>query len=140
MGVINLMFAPFIVVFLIIYSFFRHFEEIYHDPGTIASRAFTPYARWQFRNFNELPHAVNRRLNKAFPKAAAYLSHFTNETVAIVARFVAFVAGSFAAILIILSIIDNELSLEFQITPHRTVLFYLGLFGTVVATCRAMIP
>ncbi|KAJ1921696.1 autophagy protein atg9 [Mycoemilia scoparia] len=140
MGVINLMFAPFIVVFLIVYSFFRYFEEIYHDPGSIASRTYTPYARWQFRNFNELPHAVNRRLNKSYPKATAYLSNFTNETTTIIARFVGFIAGSFAAILILLSVIDNELSLEFQVTPHRTVLFYLGLFGTIIATCRGMVP
>ncbi|KAJ2344766.1 autophagy protein atg9, partial [Coemansia sp. RSA 2618] len=35
MAVINMMFAPFIVVFLVLYSFFRYFEELYHEPGTL---------------------------------------------------------------------------------------------------------
>ncbi|KAJ1680056.1 autophagy protein atg9 [Spiromyces aspiralis] len=139
MGVINLMFAPFIVVFLVIYSFFRYFEEIYRDPGTVVSRAYTPHARWQFRNYNELPHAFNRRVNRSFSKASAYLGRFRNETVVIVARFIAFIAGSFAAVLLLMSVVDNELSLEFEITPNRTVLFYIGLFGTIIAACRSAI-
>lgn len=52
----------------------------------------------------------------------------------------AFVAGSFAAVLLVASLIDPDLFLHFEITPHRTVLFYLGLFGGVLAVARGMIP
>lgn len=49
-------------------------------------------------------------------------------------------AGSFAAVLLAASLIDPDLFLHFEITPHRTVLFYLGLFGGVLAVARGMIP
>ncbi|KAJ2847612.1 autophagy protein atg9 [Coemansia brasiliensis] len=140
MAVINMMFAPFIVVFLLLYSFFRYFEELYHEPGTLMSRAFTPYAKYKFRNFNEVPHSFRRRLDAAHPKATLYLSQFRNHTLIAVARFVSFVAGSFAALLLVFTVVDNELSLEFEITSHRTVLFYIGLFSAVLATARGMIP
>jgi autophagy-related protein 9 len=55
-------------------------------------------------------------------------------------RFVAFVAGSFAAVLLVASLIDPDLFLHFEITPHRTVLFYLGIFGSVLAIARGMVP
>lgn len=55
-------------------------------------------------------------------------------------RFVAFVAGSFAAVLLVASLIDPDLFLHFEITPHRTVLFYLGLFGGILAMARGMVP
>jgi autophagy-related protein 9 len=55
-------------------------------------------------------------------------------------RFVAFIAGSFAAVLLVASLIDPDLFLHFEITPHRTVLFYLGVFGSVLAMARGMIP
>lgn len=55
-------------------------------------------------------------------------------------RFVAFVAGSFAAVLLVASLIDPDLFLHFEITPHRTVLFYLGVFGSVLAISRGMVP
>ncbi|KAJ2852822.1 autophagy protein atg9, partial [Coemansia erecta] len=140
MAVINLMFAPFLVVFLVLYSFFRYFEELYHEPGAIMSRAFTPYAKYKFRNFNEVPHSFRRRLASAQPKATLYLSQFRNEALISVARFVAFVAGSFMALLLALTVVDNELSLEFEITSHRTVLFYIGLFGAILAGARGMVP
>ena len=52
----------------------------------------------------------------------------------------AFVAGSFAAVLALASVVDPELFLHFEITPHRTVLFYIGVFGSVLAVARGMIP
>ena len=54
--------------------------------------------------------------------------------------FVSFVAGSFAAILVLASIIDPDLFTHFEITPGRTVLFYITVFGTIVAVARGMIP
>ncbi|KAJ2484051.1 autophagy protein atg9 [Coemansia sp. RSA 2320] len=140
MAVINMMFAPFIVLFLVLYSFLRYFEELYHEPGTLSSRAFTPYAKHKFRNFNEVPHSFRARLNSAHPKAALYLSQFRNDSLIAVARFVSFVAGSFTALLIVFTVVDNELSLEFEITGHRTVLFYIGLFSAILAAARGMIP
>ncbi|KAJ2097897.1 autophagy protein atg9 [Coemansia sp. S100] len=140
MAAINMMFAPFIVLFLVLYSFLRYFEELYHEPGTLSSRAFTPYAKYKFRNFNEVPHSFRARLNSAHPKAALYLSQFRNDALIAVARFVSFVAGSFTALLIVFTVVDNELSLEFEISGHRTVLFYIGLFSAILAAARGMIP
>lgn len=52
----------------------------------------------------------------------------------------AFIAGSFAAVLLLASVIDPDLFLGFEITPHRTVLFYVGVFGSVLAVARGMVP
>ncbi|PVU97705.1 hypothetical protein BB561_000361 [Smittium simulii] len=139
MGIVNMIMAPFIVVFMLFFSFFRYFEEVYHEPGNIMTRGFTPYAQWQFMNFNELPHAFQRRIGSATIKANMYLNHFTNETVLIVARFIEFICGSFVGILIIFTVIDNELSLEFEIFQGKTVLFFIGLLGTIIASCRGML-
>lgn len=54
--------------------------------------------------------------------------------------FVAFVAGSFAAVLALFSVLDPDLSVHFEITPHRSVLFYLAIFGSVLAAARGMVP
>ena len=55
-------------------------------------------------------------------------------------RFVAFIAGSFAAVLLLASVLDPDLFLHFEITPHRTVLFYITVFGSILAVARGMIP
>jgi autophagy-related protein 9 len=57
-----------------------------------------------------------------------------------IARFAAFVAGSFAAVLLLATVIDPDLFIHLEITPHRSVLFYLSVFGGVLAVARGMIP
>jgi autophagy-related protein 9 len=55
-------------------------------------------------------------------------------------RFVAFIAGSFAAVLILATVVNPDVFLHFEITPHRTVVYYLSIFGTVLAVARGMVP
>ena len=38
------------------------------------------------------------------------------------------------------TVIDPELFLGFELTPDRTVLFYLGIFGTIWAVSKGMVP
>jgi autophagy-related protein 9 len=103
MGILNAIFAPFIVVYLLMYSFFRYFEvlsfllssfgnshseeqESYKNPSSISGRAYTPFAQWKFREFNELPHLFERRLKESYPIANMYMNQFPNEKLAIVMR------------------------------------------------------
>lgn len=55
-------------------------------------------------------------------------------------RFVSFIAGSFAAVLLLATVLDPDLFLNFEITPHRTVFFYLGACGGILTVARGMIP
>ena len=63
--------------------------------------------------------------------------HSSNITIS---RFVAFIAGSFAAVLLLASVIDPDLIVHFEVTPHRTVLFYLGVFSSILVVARGMLP
>lgn len=40
----------------------------------------------------------------------------------------------------VVSILDTDLALNFEISPHRSVVFYLGIFGIIMAVARGMIP
>jgi len=57
-----------------------------------------------------------------------------------VTRFVSFIAGSFAAVLLLATVLDPDLFLNFEITPHRTLFFYLGVCGAVLTVARGAIP
>ena len=86
MGVLNAIFAPFIVVYLVFYSFFRYFEEYHKNPSSIGGRQYTPYAQWKFREFNELPHLFEQRLDRSYPMAKEYIDQFPKERTALVMR------------------------------------------------------
>ncbi|KAL9135180.1 MAG: hypothetical protein Q9175_003638 [Cornicularia normoerica] len=139
-GFMNLFCAPFLVIFFMLYYFFRYFNEYQRNPSQIGSRQYTPLAEWQFREFNELWHLFQRRVNMSYPFASRYLEQFPKDKTIQISRFVAFVTGALASVLALASVIDPELFLAFEITPERTVLFYLGVFGTVWAVARGIVP
>ncbi|KAI9495771.1 APG9-domain-containing protein [Zychaea mexicana] len=140
MGWLNFIFAPFILVYLLAFFFFRYFEEYHKNPSEIGTRAFSPYAKWKFREFNELPHFFKARLSSCNSLANRYVDQFPKEKTALLARFVAFISGSFAGVLFVVTMFDSEALLNFEISPNGTILFYLGLFGGVFAVSRGMIP
>ena len=51
----------------------------------------------------QLPHYVSHRLDASHEAALKYMSQFPSRTAASVARFVAFVTGSFTALLLLVS-------------------------------------
>ncbi|KAJ5570532.1 uncharacterized protein N7459_009962 [Penicillium hispanicum] len=139
-GVMNIFVAPFIVVYFMMHYFFRYFNEFKKNPSQIGSRQYTPLAEWKFREFNELWHLFERRINMSYPFASRYIDQFPKDKTVQVARFVAFISGALASVLALASVVDPELFLGFEITPDRTVLFYLGIFGTVWAFARGLAP
>ena len=139
-GVMNVLCAPFIIVYFMMLYFFRYFNEYQRNPSQLGSRQYTPLAEWKFREFNELWHLFQRRINMSYPFASRYIDQFPKDKTIQLSRFVAFVTGALASVLALASVIDPELFLAFEITPQRTVLFYLGVFGTVWAIARGAVP
>ena len=139
-GVMNVLCAPFIILYFMMLYFFRYFNEYQRNPSQIGSRQYTPLAEWKFREFNELWHLFQRRTNMSYPFASRYIDQFPKDKTVQLSRFVAFVTGALASVLALASVVDPELFLGFEITPERTVLFYLGVFGTVWAVARGAVP
>jgi len=81
-----------------------------------------------------------RRINMSYPFASRYLDQFPKDKTIQLAKFIAFVAGSLTAVLAVASLLDPDIFIGFEITAERTVLFYLGVFGTVWAVARGLVP
>ncbi|WEW60597.1 autophagy protein atg9 [Emydomyces testavorans] len=139
-GVMNIFIAPFIVTYFLMHYFFRYFNEYQKNPSKIGSRQYTPLAEWKFREFNELWHLFERRIHMSYESANMYINQFPKDKTVQFSRFVAFIAGALLSVLALASVIDPELFLGFEITHDRTVLFYIGLFGTVYAVARGVVP
>ena len=126
-GVLNLIFAPFVFFGLFIYFIYRYASQYQKNPHAIGVYSFTPLARLKLRGFNELPHIYEKRLNKAYPKMVDFLSQFVNENVNIIAKTISFISGSLLVVLAIISVLDQEL----LVSPKRPLLFYIGVLGTI---------
>ncbi|KAJ4903512.1 autophagy 9 (APG9) [Raphanus sativus] len=94
-------------------------------------------SRWLFREFNEVDHLFKHRINSSAEHASQYLNQFPSPIISIVAKFVSFVSGGFAAVLIIIGFLEESL-LEGHILG-RNLFWYAAVFGAITAISRAAI-
>ncbi|XP_071873693.1 autophagy-related protein 9 isoform X1 [Bombus fervidus] len=133
-GIVNFLLCPLILLWQILYSFFNYGEIIKREPGTLGTRMWSLYGRLYLRHFNELDHELNARLNRAYRPASKYMSIFTSPIMTVIAKNVAFVAGSILAVLLILTVYDEDvLTVEHVLTT-------MTILGAMVAGARAFIP
>lgn len=133
-SVVNFILCPLVFLWQILYSFFNYGEIIKREPGTLGSRTWSLYGRLYLRHFNELDHELNARLNRAYRPASRYMNIFTAPVMTVLAKNVAFVAGSILAVLLILTIYDEDVMTVEHVLTTMTIL------GVIVAGARAFIP
>lgn len=133
-GIANFLLCPLILLWQILYSFFNYGEIIKREPGSLGTRMWSLYGRLYLRHFNELDHELNARLNRAYHPASKYMNIFTSPIMAVIAKNVAFVAGSILVVLLILTVYDEDV-----ITVEH-VLTTITILGAMVAGARAFIP
>lgn len=136
-GFAMLLLSPFLVIFMVVYLFLRHAEQFYNHPSTASSRRWSNLSKWIFREFNEVDHLFKHRINSSVLHASDYLKQFPSPIISIVAKFISFVSGGFAAILIIIAFLEESL-LEGHIFG-RNLIWYAAVFGTITAISRAAI-
>ncbi|XP_074559062.1 autophagy-related protein 9-like [Curcuma longa] len=137
LGIGMFLISPCLLIFMLVHLFLRHAEQFYHHPSTASSRRWSNLSKWIFREFNEVDHLFMHRLNNSVVDASNYLKQFPSPLISILAKFVSFVSGGFAAILIIIAFLDESL-LEGQIFG-RNLFWDAAVFGTVTAISRAVV-
>jgi autophagy-related protein 9 len=76
----------------------------------------------------------------AYPYANAYIAQFPKDKTEQISAFVAFVVGAFAFVLFSITLLDSELFLNFEITPGKTALFWIGIFTAIYRVARSSSP
>lgn len=132
-SIINFIFMPFILLFMFFYYIFNYGEKFYNDPNLIVSRVFTTKTKWRFRNYNELNHEFDNRIECANKHAKTYASLFSSKLLETFTRLIVFIASSFFIILLILSIINDSILVNLYISNNKTVLWFLGILAPIIA-------
>ncbi|XP_070566491.1 autophagy-related protein 9A-like [Ptychodera flava] len=133
-GIINFLLCPFILLWQIFYSFFSYADLIKRQPGVLGSRRWSNYGKLYLRHFNELDHEFQARLARGYKPASKYMNVFISEMLAVVAQNIAFFAASILAVLLVLTVYDED------VLTVEHVLTLMTLLGLVVTCCRMFIP
>uniref|UniRef100_A0AAR2LGC3 Autophagy-related protein 9 n=1 Tax=Pygocentrus nattereri TaxID=42514 RepID=A0AAR2LGC3_PYGNA len=133
-GIANLLLCPVILIWQILYAFFSYTEVIKREPGILGARCWSLYGRCYLRHFNELDHELMSRLSKGYKASSKYMNCFMSPLLTVVAKNVAFFAGSILAVLIALTIYDED------VLAVEHVLSSITLLGVCITVCRSFIP
>ncbi|KAI1082642.1 APG9-domain-containing protein [Whalleya microplaca] len=138
-AVMNLLFAPFLACGLLIDFIFTYYNEFKTNTSSLGARQYTPLARWKFREFNELPHLFEERLNMSYPFAKHYIDQFPKKKTESAARTVQFFAGALIAVLAIVGFSDPEMFVDFELFPGMNAFAFVALLTTIWAVARGQI-
>lgn len=138
-GVIHFLLLPFMLVFMVIHFVLSNAQQFHSSKAYLGPRQWSPLALWTFREFNELPHVFEDRINNSYGPTNDYLSLFYNPYVSIVARCISYMAGSFIAVLLFLSLLGEGILLYVHIGGHN-LLWYVGVLSAIFAGARSIVP
>ncbi|XP_026229894.1 autophagy-related protein 9B isoform X2 [Anabas testudineus] len=133
-GLANLLLCPFILVWQVLYAFFSYTEIIRREPGSLGARRWSLYGRLYLRHFNELDHELHGRLGRGYKPTSKYMNSFTSPLLTVLAKNIAFFSGSVLAVLIALTVYDEDVLTVQHILTAITVL------GVVITITRSFIP
>ncbi|XP_028282675.1 autophagy-related protein 9B [Parambassis ranga] len=133
-GLANLLLCPFILVWQVLYAFFSYTEVIRREPGSLGARRWSLYGRLYLRHFNELDHELHGRLGRGYKPTSKYMNSFTSPLLTVLAKNMAFFSGSVLAVLIALTVYDEDVLTVQHILTAITVL------GVVITLSRSFIP
>ncbi|XP_069502068.1 autophagy-related protein 9A-like isoform X3 [Ambystoma mexicanum] len=134
LGLANLLLCPFILVWQILYAFFSYTEVIKREPGSLGARRWSLYGRLYLRHFNELNHELHTRLSRGYKPATKYMNSFTSPLLTVIAKNVGFFSGSILAVLISLTVYDED------VLTVQHILTAITLLGILVTVARSFIP
>lgn len=134
MGLANLLLCPFILVWQVLYAFFSYTEVIRREPGSLGARRWSLYGRLYLRHFNELDHELHGRLGRGYKPTSKYMNSFTSPLLTVLAKNIAFFSGSVLAVLIALTVYDED------VLTVQHILTLITVLGVVITITRSFIP
>lgn len=130
LGLANLLLCPCVLVWQLLYAFFSYAEVIKREPGSLGARRWSLYGRHYLRHFNELNHELQARLSRGYKPATKYMNSFTSPLLTVLAKNIGFFAGSILAVLIVLTVYDED------VLTVQHILTAITLLGLVVTLAR----
>jgi hypothetical protein len=138
MGILNIIFFPFILIYMSILFIFKYGESFYNQPHLLGSRQWSLKAQWSIREFNELPHLFSLRINAATDHALEYIKQFPSMTMDFVARTIILFTGSALIIFLFFSFLNGHV-FNLNLIGNMSIAWCFAILITIIAFARNFI-
>ena len=131
-SLLTFIFMPFLFLYMLFFCLLKYGANFYNHPSKIISRQWSLKSRWNFRYYNELKHKMDERMDIASIYAKEYCSQFNSKVFETFTKFLVFIASSFFMVLLLLSLINEHILFNLNITHDKPVMRY-GYFRFIIA-------
>jgi autophagy-related protein 9 len=139
-GVVHLLLLPFAILFVTLNFLLRHVYDARSTRKYMGNQQWSQVALWTFREFNELPHMFEQRLEPSYQAGTKYVGLFgTSEWVAAIGKLLVFLGGAVGGVLLMFGILNDAILLHVQLWG-RNLLWYAGMAGIVYSVGKALLP
>lgn len=135
----NFIFMPFIITYLMFYNLLIYGEHFYNKPQLLGARGWSRYAKWKFRNYNELQHEFHEKITSSQKIAEQYGSQFPSRIMAMLSKLCIFILSSFFVTMIGLSIINQQTLVLLFVTKTKSIIWFVGIFASIIAVLKTSI-
>ena len=126
------------MLYIIIFFIFNNIDELYINKKVLGSRRYSNYFKWKIRQYNELDHYFENRVNMSMKYANEYIKHFPSIMMENIAKFIAFISGAFIVLFLVFSILDENILLYVKF-GNRSLIFYTGIIASISSISRSFI-
>lgn len=138
-GIILLIFSPFIFAFEVLFFLFEHMHDIKETQGKLFLRSWTPYSKWVIREYNELPHLFKMRLAQSYKPANEYLDQFPSVVIQPIIRTLSFTSGIFIGLFLIVGLRSDITTLmSLHIFGNKTVAWLVTVVSSIYVICSIL--
>ena len=139
-GVVHLILLPFGILFVSVYFLLRNVYDFKTTRQYMGHQQWSSIAYWTFREFNELPHMLEQRLEPSYIPATKYVGLFgTSEWIAAIGKLLVYLGGAVGGVLLFLGVLNDAILLHVQLWD-RNLLWYAGMAGIVYSVGKALLP
>ena len=131
----QLLVLPFIIILYIIRFIINIITDIYSKSINTTSKDWTIYSKYLFREYNELPHIINDRIEKSYMYVNMYQQKFQSRINDIILEKIIFILGTYLSILVLLMIYDDRLVMFIKLFD-RNLLWYLAIITSIITIIR----
>ena len=139
-GIAHIIFMPFLLFFMTLHFSMQNLYDWKSTKQYMGPKEWSLHAKWMLREFNELPHFLERRLEPSYQATENYLKLFTqSELVTTIGRILALVGGSLGVVLLLFAAINDAILLHVKIGDWN-LLWFVGVLGVMYSSGKAMLP
>ena len=137
-GFAYMIFIPFKLTYYIFHFIFNHTEDLKSQrlDTDISKLGWTNIAKLKFREYNELKHFFDKRIQASYKYADMYHKQYYKPVTSISNIFIIFICKSFLSIIVLFALIDDEILLNLNILD-KNLLWYIAFLTIIISSLKS---